>query len=511
MNKRWIFLIILILATGIAYRLGRVDGGNFLFHMDSARDFIDVREMVELKKLRLVGPTSAIEGFYTGPLWYYLLAIPYVLSDGHPYSAILMEVIFWAVGGVFLLKLCSRFGTLAMLFAGYLWIASNYLVLITTYSFHPNLIALMTPLFIYFLEKYLKETKGIFLIICFLLSAIFFQLEMNFGVFAPLIILATLIFSKKYNSLKTYSFLLGLLIFILSLFPQIAFDARHQFIMSQSLIKHLQNPTSRVHLVTPTDRFPQIAQNFYDMALPTFLSSKLLIFFLILSLVLISHQARATLYPNLALITILSSFLAVPFIGYVFLPVNVNSWHIGAISAVYIIYSAILVGQLKKIEIFGHVLTLSLIIFLIFSLVINTKIFFNERGQKLSDQSAFVNEIEAIDYVYHEAGGKNFKVYAYLPSVYDYPYQYLFWWYGQKRYNYLPKDYSYLPQKPEYIRNKHLFSNNILAEDSDLVFLIKEPDHPQRRQLWENNFMHLQLIKVKMIGPLEIEVRKEAT
>ena len=60
MNKKVIILIILFL--GVVYRLLLTSGGNFLFNMDNARDFVDVREMVELKKLRLTGPSSAIEG-----------------------------------------------------------------------------------------------------------------------------------------------------------------------------------------------------------------------------------------------------------------------------------------------------------------------------------------------------------------------------------------------------------------------------------------------------------------
>ena len=54
------------------------------------------------------------------------------------------------------------------------------------------------------------------------------------------------------------------------------------------------------------------------------------------------------------------------------------------------------------------------------------------------DPSLLANEIKAIDWVYEKAGEQGFSVYNYLPSVLDYPYQYLFWWYGQKKYGYLP-------------------------------------------------------------------------
>ena len=64
-------VILLILVVGVVYRLVLTSGGNFLFNMDNARDMVDVREMIELKKPRLIGPTSAIEGLYNGPAWYF--------------------------------------------------------------------------------------------------------------------------------------------------------------------------------------------------------------------------------------------------------------------------------------------------------------------------------------------------------------------------------------------------------------------------------------------------------
>ena len=91
MSKRLTIIILTILSIGILCRLAFTADGNFLFNMDNGRDMVDVREMVVLKKLRLTGPTSAIEGLYNGPAWYYLLAVPFVLSGGDPYTSILME------------------------------------------------------------------------------------------------------------------------------------------------------------------------------------------------------------------------------------------------------------------------------------------------------------------------------------------------------------------------------------------------------------------------------------
>lgn len=131
------------------------------------------------------------------------------------------------------------------------------------------------------------------------------------------------------------------------------------------------------------------------------------------------------------------------------------------------------------------------------------------------DPSSFRNEIAAIDYVYSYAKGQNFKVYTYLPSVYDYPYQYLFWWYGRKIYGYLPAYYAYASGKPKYISNKEKFSaaeeELKKRQNSNLVFLIKEPNHNYTRFGWEGDFIKLETVEKQMVGPLEIEIKREIT
>jgi hypothetical protein len=55
------------------------------------------------------------------------------------------------------------------------------------------------------------------------------------------------------------------------------------------------------------------------------------------------------------------------------------------------------------------------------------------------DASVYRNQVAVIDYVYKEAAGKPFKYVVYTPPLYDYTYQYLFDWYGQQKYHYVPQ------------------------------------------------------------------------
>jgi hypothetical protein len=62
-------------------------------------------------------------------------------------------------------------------------------------------------------------------------------------------------------------------------------------------------------------------------------------------------------------------------------------------------------------------------------------------------------KLEAIDYIYNDAKGERFGLYVFTPPVYTYAYDYLFWWYGGKKYNYVPpqekKDIFYLLMEPD--------------------------------------------------------------
>lgn len=497
MKKKINLLIIGLLTLGILYRLMLTWDGNFLFNMDNARDMVDVREMVEQSKLRLTGPTSAIEGFFNGPFWYYLLAIPYIATGGNPYGSILMEIALWAIGGFFLLKLARSFGIWPTIVAGSLWVASDYVVLTNLYAFNPNPVILLTPLFIYLFFKYLETNKLIFSIFTFFLGGLFFNFEMNFGVFIPPIILVTLFLTKKIQYLKSKNFWVGAIFFIICLLPQVMFDLRHDFLMTNSLMNYLSQGQTSYNFGV---RLQSITLSFYNVFSATLMNHKTFtLIILALFLSLLSRFLKEKDKNPIVLIS--SSLIFVPFISYLFIPVTVNAWHLGAPAAASIVLIGFLLNKTK----FGILIGFFIVFFAISNIF---KFFIQDFGKPSGDPSLFKNEVKAIDYVYQKAEGNNFKVYTYLPSAYDYPYQYLFWWYGGKIYGYIPGEYVYSPNKPRYIPSQDKFQGS-KDNFSGLVFLIKEPDRIKMRQAWENDFKDMEFISKKMVGPLEIEIRME--
>lgn len=501
-------LILVILIFGVGYKLLLTSNGNFIFNMDNARDFVDVREMVELKQIRLSGPTSGIEGLYNGPLWYYLLAIPYIVLNGDPYGGVLMMIIFWTIGGYFLLKMVSRWGAVALFIVGLVWVSSNFVNLATSYSFNPSPVLLLMPVFIYTFSKYLDNSKFVYSVVTMMLAASFFHFEMAFGIFMPLVIFMTMLVTGKLKYIFSRNFLFGVFVFILLLGPQIIFDIRHEYIMSNSVLKYLSESTG---LNTDFVRRGEIiSDRFFSVISAVFMNWKLMtqvflvsLFLLIWSIVKDKHVVK----DNYMIIAI--SIVVTTYVGYILLPINVMPWHIGGIGAALVLLVGYLLYYLSRVNVLGKIISLIFMIAISYYSVNNLNLYENLfKKEPSNDPSVFRNELAAVDYIYNFADGKNFKAYAYLPSVIDYPYQYIFWWRGLGKYGYVPEDYAYQPDKPPYIKNKELLRTGSKPESSGFTFLIKEPDRIGQRHLWENYFNQKKLIKSDTVGPLIVEVRR---
>lgn len=475
--------------------------------MDNARDMVDVREMVTLQKPRLIGHTAAIEGVYYGPYWYYLLSIPFILSGGDPYAAIILQIILWVIGGYFVLKIANRFGLISMVVVGCLWVASNFVVLSSQYAFNPNPTLFFTPVFIYLFDKYLTTKKSIFSITSFAIAGMFFSSQIFFAVFMPLIIILSILLTKNKILFKDKSFWLGVVAFTVVISPQIFFDLRHDFLMTKSLINYFANSSGEA--VNFFERVISTLNSFYRTVLPTFMNFKEFVWGLgVLTIAVSFRFFKSHEWQKNYLPVIMLNFILVPLLGFMLIPTTINSWHWVGVMAALLIFSGFIISEGLKLKV-GKLGASLLFISLIAFSILNMKQYLLALSIPMAEVSLFKNEIKAIDYVYKKAEGKNFKVYTYMPSVIDYPYQYLFWWRGLKEYGYVPEDYAYEPSKPEYIKSKDRLNTGQNPESSNLVFLIKEPDTTGRRHLWENTFIKYPLIISENVGSVIIETRQD--
>jgi hypothetical protein len=76
---------------------------------------------------------------------------------------------------------------------------------------------------------------------------------------------------------------------------------------------------------------------------------------------------------------------------------------------------------------------------------------------------ALGNQVQAVEWVYEDAAGRDFNVDVYVPPVIPHSYDYLFTWLGSNRYNQLPTE-----------------------EQIELLYTLSEvdPPHPERLEAW---------------------------
>lgn len=508
--KRVDLVLVGFLVAAVLLKILQTSGGNFLFNMDSARDYVDVREMVELGKLRLIGPASGIEGFYTGPGWYYFLVPAYVLFQGDPWGGVLLMIACFGVGGFFIILLSQGWKFWARASTLVVWTFSNYISLSTVYPYNPSPVVLLYPLFVYLLLKYLNTGKLLYALFVWGFAGLNFNFEMGSAVFMPLIVVVCMFVVFGFKFVRMREFWLGLLVFGVFLAPQLLFDVRHSFTMSQAILRHIGEQSSATSIGL-SERASRVVETYYFVVISIWYNNVWIMWGVLAMfglVVWLSFKGLAIQKNRLILVVLVS--LVVPFLGHLIMPVNVMRWHLGIAAAAGVLAMGLVLKYfLGKSRILGYTLVIVLLAVTFLDVIKESRYDFWNKAS--DDPSLYSSEIAAVDYVFREADGKNFKVYTYIPSVYDYPYQYLLWLRGIRKYGYVPEDYAYLADKPQYISAKEAFSSPLSTKgDSGLVFLIMEPERyfPERRAAWLGDFDRLEFIKEKQVGPVQIQTRR---
>lgn len=231
--------IILILVLGAYLRLYRISD-YMTFLGDEGRDVLVVKRMLVDHKFTLLGPTASVGGFFLGPIYYYFM-LPFLwLWHLDPTGPAVMVALF-GVATIFLVYLFGQkfFGKTAGLVAALLYATSPLVIAYSRSSWNPNLMPFFSLLILYTLyqgvvsnsKKYLLSS-GIFLGIAFQLHYLALFLAV---IMAMYVILTN---GQKIKSSVGHGLLL-LLGFIIGFSPFLAFEARHDFANTQTILRFI--------------------------------------------------------------------------------------------------------------------------------------------------------------------------------------------------------------------------------------------------------------------------------
>jgi 4-amino-4-deoxy-L-arabinose transferase-like glycosyltransferase len=244
--KNW--AIILILLVSAFLRLYKIrDYMTFLG--DEGRDAIVVYNILH-GKFTLLGPTASVGGFFLGPIYYYFMAVFTFLFNYDPVGPSVMVALFGIFTVWLVYKIANEFfGKKAAITASLLYAISPVVIAYSRSSWNPNLMPPFTLLTLYILYKGIVKNKFWLFFIVGILFGILMQLH-YIEVFVGVIIVVYVLlaqFLKDRKSIQIGSVILNLLKTYLTIFtgfiagfsPYLAFESRHGFPNTASIIKFI--------------------------------------------------------------------------------------------------------------------------------------------------------------------------------------------------------------------------------------------------------------------------------
>lgn len=479
--KLFKILAVTILAVGLVIRLVPARSNNFYFTMDQGNDAVHVREIIYRGQILLRGPETGISGLYHGPLWYYFIAGGYLIFGGHPFGAVFMLIILnLATTALLMYKIAQKVNSKVAILVGaslqfFWWFYDS-----SRYGFNPFPLVSLSIILILLLADFFEGKKYKIQklnINPYNLAAIPVGLAYHSETAAALpltifyFLVGTIAFAKKRLTLA--AFLVSLAIFPLFFIPKIISEVKTGFHQTKVIRRELREPAG----VFSQTRYQFVSARFKEIITRriTPQSTEVGVFMLVLVLVLF----LATPAKNRATLHFVYLSLALTGVSWIWFGSNKGwqVWHTVYVRPLLFISILLMLANLAK----SAALPVKRIAVILLAIVLISQfLFFKDRYLEFAkpgaDPSLLTNELAAVDWVYRESEAKGFYVYSYLPSVEDYPYQYLFWWRGTQKYGYVPCEYSTAPGIPDLFVPGLKYYQSPQKPCANLRFLIIEPD-----------------------------------
>jgi len=441
----YLFILVFFL-IGFFLRAQETISGNFLFLLDSGRDMMDVKKIVFDHTLTLIGPYTSLGGVFQGPLYYYLLSVPTCIFQGNPLGNILLMLLLSMSVVIFAYYFMNRyFGYIAAGITFTLFIFSPEAIAAATYFWNPHPMWILILIYIFAIYGALLDDKRMQLIV-FPIIFLSFHFEMAFGVF---LLISTVLFLLIFNTkllLHCKRIQFGFLLGCLFLLPQIVFDLRHDFLMTRSIIKLLLGSNQGLTALGEYRGFVSVSQGNAGVFIGNLLSSfprvngfqafPEFVFLLTAGVLLYAIHAKIFAKKELLFIYKISTLGVIIFILCYLYPFPLRYWFLTGFQTFYLVLTGLILSKLYRFKIGKIILVCLLGIYISYGVQRLDMLYIHPPDN--GGTAKIQGKIQAIDYIYQDANNEEFGVKVFTPPVLTDAYDYLLWWYGKKKYGYLP-------------------------------------------------------------------------
>jgi len=453
-----IFVFLLIVFLSFVPRSVEVLNRNPIFLFDQGREMLAAKNIVVNHKLILIGTEvgagqAGVSGIFHGPIYYYMLTIPFVLFNGDPASIVFLMLLFGLLTILFGYYFGKKlFGKLGGILLALLISISPVFIAQSRFLWSPNPPTLFIFISLYFTYLFTVSKKKLHLFLATFFAAFIYNFELGIAVplSLTLLVYSLFIFRKKLKDIMFLFF--G---FIVGYLPMLLFEVRHGFLGTKSIISYLTTSHRQIAEHSSVYYLLDHAKAFLGGFQNTF---SINMYFAIFLLLIVSLSIYFLIREKNINFKYYFSFLLllIPITFFVFAPLRNIVWNIYLLhlNASYLLLFCYIAYSFfsKKLN--------KLFTLMVFFIVVLTLAGINSAIQTwvhdypdYGATSKLRGKIDALDYIYKDANGKPFGLLVFTPPVYTYPYDYLLWWYGKRKYNYLPyrdkKGITYLLIEPD--------------------------------------------------------------
>ena len=414
---------------------------SIYFGYDQARDAFASLEILH-GDLKLIGPTTAFEGLHHGVLHYYILAPLLWLGQMNPEFMSAAWRIFNALG-VFLTFYLTKtlFDGRTALVAALLFAVSFEQTQFAIFLHHPSLVVLSMLVFYLGLAEviFAKKNYGLVLAALGLGSSIQFEFPLLYLIIPFLLIIV--IYRKIFYKIPKKIILWSFFVFTLSVYTFILAELKYDFPILNGLLALTQfNPDKNIFNILSTFIYTAGRMLSFNIIGVWQWAGTVLIILIVTYIWFLCKKAYRPqlLFLGIWFFSIIATFIVNGGVADPERNIPLFYPNVG-VSISLLIFIAFLIWQVFEKSKIIALLFIILIVFANLNMIKTD----NPQGtmSELTVQQGMLlsDEKKVLDYMYNESSGQPFAVKAVtMPFFINTTWSYLFEWYGQEKYGYLP-------------------------------------------------------------------------